>query len=110
MDQTASVAKLTVKPFVLVYQLTWEAHQDVDLNVFLVPNALRQNRVVIKNASIHALEFVGPMPFAEWIIIVQFAPVISALLAIPLQGVIQFLVSSYYLKLNYTSFKYLNSK
>lgn len=64
-DRTASVGKLTGKPFVLVCQLTWEVLQGVDRNVFLVPNVLRQNPVLIKNVSIHALEFVEPMPFAE---------------------------------------------
>lgn len=89
-----SVVKLTVKPFVLVCQLTWVVHQDVDRNVFLAPNVLRQNPVIIKNAWIHALEFVELIPFAECTIIVQFAPVISALLAIHLQDVTLFLVRS----------------
>lgn len=86
-DRTVSVAKLTLKPFVLVCQLIWEVHQDVDQNAFLVRNVLKQNHAVIKNALIHAQAFVEPMPFAEFTIIVQFAPAISGILAIPLQDV-----------------------
>jgi hypothetical protein len=62
---TVNAERSTVKPFVLVSQVSLAVLQLADQNVLPVQNVHRTKLVLIKNVSIHVPELVASTPSAK---------------------------------------------